>query len=339
MGGKEAAMKVLVTGATGFLGRALAKTLVKKGYQVVCFSRRAQPDLTALGIEEQLGDIADGPLFSKALAGCDALFHVASKTGIWGSYEDYHKSNVGGTENALAGCREHKIKYLVYTSSPSVIFGSDHQEGVDESAPYPEKYLANYPKTKAMAERLVLKANSPEMATVSLRPHLIWGPGDPHFVPRLVERARARQLRIVGTGKNLIDSTYVDNVVDAHLLALEQLQSAAPVSGKAYFITNGEPLPAEELMNRFLKAAGVPPVTRKIPAGIAYGLGAAMELAYLLMKRPDEPRMTRFLANELSCAHWYNIDAARRDLKYTPAVSVDEGMERLRESLASQSGQ
>ena len=326
-------MKVLVTGATGFLGHALAKALVQKGYQVVCFSRRSLPDLTAPGIEERLGDITDKGAFSAALSGCDALMHVASKTGIWGTYRDYYQANVVGTENAISACREQKVTLLVYTSSPSVIFGSHHQEGVTESAPYPDTFLAHYPATKAMAERLVLQANGPELSTISLRPHLIWGPGDPHFVPRLLERARSGQLRIVGTGKNLIDSTYVDNATDAHILALERLQAGAPVGGKSYFITNGEPLAAEELMNRFLKAGGAPPVRKKIPAGIAYAAGAVLEHLFLLMKRREEPKMTRFLSRELSCAHWYDISAARRDLGYSPAVSIDEGMERLREWL------
>jgi len=323
-------MKVMVTGATGFVGKALAKELAKRGYEVVCFSRRDIPDLAA---DVKKGDLTDGKAFTDALSGCEALFHVASKTGIWGSYDDYYAANVTGTENAISACVINKVRLLVYTSSPSVIFRDGDHKGVNESAPYPDRYLANYPRTKAIAEALVLKANCTEIATVSLRPHLVWGPEDPHFLPRMLERAKAGQLRIVGTGKNLIDSTYIDNVVDAHILALERLKADAPVAGKCYFITNGEPLPAEELMNMFLKAGGLPPLAKKIPAGAAYTAGALLEFIYRLLKKKEEPKMTRFLARELSCSHWYDISAAKRDLGYIPKVSIEEGMKRLAEWL------
>jgi 2-alkyl-3-oxoalkanoate reductase len=322
-------MKVLVTGGTGFLGNSLAGALIKKGHTVVSYSRGDSPDLRDLGAEVIRGDVADGEAFALALRGCDALMHVAAKPGIWGSFEDYYRANVTGTENALKGCRSSGIKLFVYTSSPSVIFGNAHQSGTNESANYPEKYLAHYPRTKAIAERLVLKANGADLATISLRPHLIWGPGDPHFIPRLIERAKAGTLRIVGDGTNLVDSVYVDNAVDAHILALEHLSCGCPTGGRAYFITNGEPLPMADLMNRFLAAAGIPPVTKKIPAALAYAAGAVMELVSTAMKRRTEPKMTRFLARELSCAHWYDISAARRDLGYEPAVTIDEGMKRL----------
>ena len=323
-------MKVLVTGATGFLGNALVKALLEKNNDVVCFSRRDIPELTKQGAELIKGDITDGKAFTAALSGCEALFHAASKTGIWGSYDEYYRSNVIGTENALSACIINNVRILVYTSSPSVVFGDVHQEGVNESAPYPERYLASYPRTKAMAEKLILKANGAELSTVSLRPHLIWGPDDPHFFPRLIGRAKAGRLRIVGTGKNLIDSTYIDNVVDAHILALERLSPGSAIAGKSYFITNGEPLPAEDLINRFLKAGGLPPVTRRIPAGPAYAAGAVMEFFSHLLGKKEEPMMTRFLATELSCSHWYDISAAKKDLGYSPNVTIDEGMERLR---------
>jgi len=322
-------MKVLVTGATGFLGKALARALLKKRYDVVCFSRRDIPELSELGASVVKGDIADGKAFASALSGCEALFHAASKTGIWGSYDEYYRSNVTGTENALSACIINNVRTLVYTSSPSVVFGETHQEGVNESAPYPDRYLASYPRTKAMAEKLILKANGVELSTVSLRPHLIWGPDDPHFFPRLISRAKTGRLRIVGNGKNLIDSTYIDNVVDAHILALERLSPGSVIAGKSYFITNGEPLQAEDLINRFLKAGGIAPVTGRINAGAAYIAGALMELLHLVFRKSEEPMMTRFLATELSCSHWYDISAAGRELGYYPDVTIDEGMERL----------
>lgn len=332
-------MRLLVTGGGGFLGKALAKSLVKKGHEVRSFSRRSYPELKALGITTMQGDIADEKSVFAAAKGCDAVFHVAAKAGVWGSYEEYYRPNVLGTENVINACLRHKIKKLIFTSSPSVVFDNADQEGVDESEPYPKRFLSHYPKTKALAEQLVLKANSKELATVSLRPHLIWGPGDNHLVPRMISRARAGKLRIVGDGMNLVDTVYIDNAVDAHILAFEHLSPGSPISGKAYFITNGEPLPVATIFNKVLKAAGLPPVTRKISADVAYVVGALMEFLYWITKRKEEPLLTRFVARELSCAHWFDITAARRDLGYEPKVSIDEGIQRLREWLREERAQ
>ncbi len=326
-------MRLLVTGGGGFLGKALAKSLVEKGHEVRSFSRRSYPELKALGITTMQGDIADEKSVLAAAKGCDAVFHVAAKAGVWGPYEEYYRPNVLGTENVINACLRNKVKKLIFTSSPSVVFDNADQEGVDESEPYPKQFLSHYPKTKALAEQLVLKANSKELATVSLRPHLIWGPGDNHLVPRLISRARASKLRIVGDGTNLVDTVYIDNAVDAHILAFERLSSDSAISGKAYFITNGEPLPVATIFNKVLKAADLPPVTRKISADVAYVAGALMEFLYWITKRKEEPLLTRFVARELSCAHWFDLTAARRDLGYEPEVSIDEGMQRLREWL------
>jgi nucleoside-diphosphate-sugar epimerase len=245
---------------------------------------------------------------------------------------------VVGTENVIDACLMNGVKRLVFTSSPSVVFDNRDQSGVGESEPYPRRFLSYYPQTKALAEQAVLKANSNELATVSLRPHLIWGPGDNHLIPRIVSRAKAGKLRIVGNGENLVDTVYIDNAVDAHVLALERLSSGSPISGKAYFITNGEPLPMATIINKVLKAADLPPVTKKIPAQVAYAAGASMELLYWLMKRREEPLLTRFVVRELSCAHWFDITAARQDLGYEPKVSIDEGMQRLRDWLLQKEG-
>jgi nucleoside-diphosphate-sugar epimerase len=217
----------------------------------------------------------------------------------------------------------------VYTSTPSVTFAGDDQVGIDESTPIAPVFLCHYPATKAHAERMVLEANGPELATVALRPHLIWGPGDPHLVPRVIAQARAGKLRIVGTGESLVDSTYIDNAAHAHLCAIERLAPGAPCAGKAYFISNGEPLPMAELLNRILTAADVPPVTRRVPAALAYAAGAVMECGHRLLRKSGEPRMTRFVARQLATAHWFTLDAARRDLGYAPIVSTDDGMRQL----------
>jgi nucleoside-diphosphate-sugar epimerase len=337
MGRREDQMKVLITGGSGFLGRALARTLIQRGHEVRSFSRGSYPELESLGIDVRRGDITDEESVISAVEGCDAVFHVAAKAGVWGPYGEYHRINVSGTKNVINACRKHGIKRLIFTSSPSVVFDGSDQNGVDESEDYPSDFLSHYSETKALAEQLVLKANSDDLATVSLRPHLIWGPGDNHLIPRIIARAKAGKLRLVGDGRNLVDTVYIDNAVNAHILALERLSPGAPISGKTYFITNGEPLPMGDIINRILKAAGLPPVTKSIPADTAYATGAVMEFSYSILGRKEEPLMTKFLAKELSSAHWFDISAARRDLGYNPVVSIDEGMERLKEWLCKKS--
>jgi nucleoside-diphosphate-sugar epimerase len=322
-------MRALITGGGGFLGSAIVRKLRARGDEVRSFTRGDYPELAALGVEQRQGDLADAEAVAAAAAGCDVIFHVAAKAGIWGPFEAYHQVNVVGTENVVAACRRHAVRRLVYTSSPSVVYHGKDQEGVDESVPYPKHFEAAYPHTKALAEQLVLKANGSELATVSLRPHLIWGPGDPHLLPRLLARARAGKLRQIGHQDKLVDSIYVDNAADAHLLAADRLAPGAAIAGKAYFLSQGEPVPLWDLINRMLAAGGAPPVTRRVPFAAAYAAGWLLETVYGLLGRQEEPPMTRFVARQLATAHWFDVSAARRDLAYQPAVSLEEGLRRL----------
>ena len=326
-------MKALVTGGGGFLGQAIVRKLLARGDTVRSYSRSAHPDLEALGVECVRGDLADGDAVVRSATGCDLIFHVAAKAGVWGPRSEYERTNVEGTRNVVRACGVLSAPRLVYTSTPSVTFAGEDQSGIDERAPYAEEFLCAYPATKAAAERHVLESNGSDLATVALRPHLIWGPGYPHLVPRILERARAGRLRLLGHNENLVDSVYIENAADAHLLAADLLRSDSGIAGKAYFITNGEPLPLAELLNRILAAGGLPPVTRHIPAAVAYGLGAVLETVYRLLGKRDEPPMTRFVARQLSTAHFFDLTAARRDLGYNPAVSMEEGMRLLAESL------
>jgi nucleoside-diphosphate-sugar epimerase len=326
-------MNVLVTGGSGFLGGAVVRRLVARGDGVASLSRHRDPWLDSLDVYQYRGDIADPHLLEEAVRGRDVVFHTAARAGIAGRYRDYYRANVLGTENVLAACRRHGVARLVYTSSPSVVFEGRDMEGVDESVPYPAHYEAAYPQTKALAEQKVRAANGPELATVCLRPHLIWGPGDNHLVPRLLARARAGRLRRIGRQNKLIDSVYIDNAADAHVRAADRLRPGSPVAGKVYFITNGEPMPLWDLVNGILHAAGLPPVTRSIPVGAARAAGWLLEKVYALLPGGPEPPMTRFLARELTTAHWFNIGAARRDLGYEPAVSIAEGLRRLADHL------
>ena len=322
-------MKALVTGGGGFLGSAIVRQLRARGDEVVSFSRGVYPELAALGAEQRRGDLADLEAVTEAARGCEIVFHVAAKAGVWGSFEAYRQANLVGTENVIAACRRNSIARLVYTSSPSVVFDGADMEGGNESLPYPAHFEAHYPHSKALAEQAVLAANSPSLATVSLRPHLIWGPADNHLVPRIVAKARAGKLRRIGRRPCLVDTVYVDNAAEAHLNAADRLAPGSVPAGKAYFISNGEPLPLWEMVNRILAAAALPPETRCVPERLAYAAGVLCERIWSVLRLSGEPPMTRFLARELATAHWFDISAARRDLGYRPRISIDEGLRRL----------
>jgi nucleoside-diphosphate-sugar epimerase len=326
-------MKVLVTGGGGFLGGAIIRGLIARGDTIRSLSRSEYPVPRALGVEQVRGDLADPETVRHAVKGRALVFHVAAKTGIWGPYTDYYRSNVTGTHNVIAACRACGVERLVFTSSPSVVFNGHDMEGIDESVPYPEHYDAFYPATKAEAEQLVRATNDGTLATVALRPHLIWGPGDTNLVPRIIARARAGRLRRIGRRANLVDSTYIDDAATAHLNAADRLAPGSPIAGKVYFISQGEPWPLWDLINRILRAAHLPPVTRTIPPALALMAGRICEAAAHALRLENEPPMTRFLARELSSAHWFNITAARRDLGYQPSVSIEEGMRRLEQAL------
>jgi nucleoside-diphosphate-sugar epimerase len=311
--------------------------LCERGDSVRSFSRGTYPALDTLGVEQVRGDLADPIAVSRVAEGCDIVFHVAAKAGVWGPWREYYQANVFGTRNVLAACKERGIRRLVFTSSPSCTFAGIDQNGVNESEPYPTRFLAHYPHTKAIAEQTVLAANGPELATVALRPHLIWGPGDPHIIPRLVERARAGKLRRIGTQPKLVDTTYIENAAAAHLLAADRLSIGSLIAGRAYFISQGEPEPLADFINRVIAIAGLPPMTRSISPALAYWTGAALECVYRLLRIRSEPTITRFVARQLSTAHWFDLTAAKRDLGYVPEVSTEEGLRRLDESWRKKS--
>jgi nucleoside-diphosphate-sugar epimerase len=323
--------KVLVTGGGGFLGGAIVRQLVDRGDNVRSFSRNFYPELAQLGVEQIQGDIVDKTAVEQACKGVKLVFHAAAKPGVWGNYADYYRTNVAGTQHVIDACKKHGVLRLVFTSSPSVVFDGTDMEGVDESVPYPEKFHAHYPKTKAMAEQLVIKAADKDLMTITLRPHLIWGPKDNHLVPRIIERA-GRLVR-VGSGKNLVDTIYIDNAAEAHVLAADRLKENPGLSGKVYFISQDNPVPLWDMVNDILKTAGHPPVKRAIPRKIAWLMGALFEVVFKMFRIRGEPQMTRFLADELATAHWFDIRAAKKDLGYAPTVSIKEGLSRLEQWL------
>jgi len=322
-------VRALVTGGGGFLGSAIVRALLVRGDTVRVLARGSYPELTALGAEVVTADVRDRPAVVAAVGDVDVVFHTAAKAGGWGDRREFEVINVGGTENVIAACVERGVSRLVHTSSPSVVHAHRDIEGDNESLPYATRFTADYPRTKALAEQRVLAAAGPSLRTVALRPHLIWGPGDRHLLPRLVERARAGRLRQVGSRDVATDFCYIDNCVDAHLLAADALATNAMASGRAYFISDGRPIGVWTMANRTLAAAGCGAVGRPVPAWLAYALGGALEVLHATFRIEREPLMTRFAASQLSHSQWFDISAARRDLGYSPMVTIDEGMERL----------
>jgi nucleoside-diphosphate-sugar epimerase len=324
-------VKVLVTGGAGFLGSALCTALLARGDVVSSFQRRFSPALAAQGVRQVLGDLADAEAVRAACAGQEAVLHNAAKAGAWGSYREYFDANVRGTEHVLAACRAQGIGKLVYTSTPSVTHRATHpvEGGTADTVPYGEHLKAPYAATKLIAEQLVLAQNDAQLATVALRPRLIWGVGDNQLLPRLVERAKAGRLRFVGDGYNRIDTTYVDNAAQAHFDAFDHLAPGAACAGRAYFISNGEPKTVREIVNGLLQAAGAPTVDKTIPFRVAYVAGVVCEGLWHALPLKGEPPMTRFLAEQLNTTHWYDMGPARRDFGYVPTVSIAEGLRRL----------
>ena len=331
-------MKILVTGGGGFLGQALCRGLVERGHQVTSFNRGHYPALDAIGVGQLRGDLADREAVMRAFSGgFDAVFHNAAKAGAWGSYDSYHQANVVGTQNVLDACRANGIGKLVYTSTPSVTHRATHpvEGGTAQTVPYGENFQAPYATTKTIAEKAVLAANDAQLATVALRPRLIWGPGDNQILPRLVERARQGRLRFVGDGENLIDTTFIDNAAQAHFDAFDHLAPGAACAGKAYFISNGEPKTTRETINGLLAAAGAPQVDKTIPFRAAYVVGMLCEGLWTLLPLKGERPMTRFLAEQLSTSHWYSMAPATQDFGYVPKVDFSEGLRRLSASLSA----
>lgn len=356
-----------ITGASGFIGGKIAERLLAAGREVRVLARRPLPELEKLGARVVRGDLDDPVTLARGMEGVGTVFHVAGRVGVWGPDGEFFRVNVEGTRHVIAACRAARVPRLVYTSSPSVVFNGGDLAGVDESAPLCTQAPCAYPTSKAAAERLVSAANDSELATVSLRPHLVWGPGDRNIVPRVLKLARSGRLKIIGIGRNLVDCTHIANVVDAHLLAEHALAHAAqpPAApaicnligykspeahseaaeksnllgytspeacdprGRAYFITNGEPVVLWDWINELLRGLGEPPVTKHISLATAYRAAGVLEFFWRVLPLKGEPPTTRFVVKELATDHWFKIDAARRDLGYAPRVSMAAGTAEL----------
>jgi nucleoside-diphosphate-sugar epimerase len=318
-------MRVLVTGASGFLGRAVAAELQAAGHRVRTLQRSPS---RVPGADDHLGSVTDDTDVARAVEGMDAVVHLAAKVSLAGDAAAFDAVNVGGTRRLLAEAERTGMPRLVHVSSPSVAHSGASIVGDDARPADPVHASGDYARTKALAELLALAADSPTLRVVAVRPHLVWGPGDTQLVARIVERARRGRLPVLGSGAALVDSTYVDNAASAIAAALER---ADRVHGNAYVITNGEPRPVAELMAGICSAAGVATPDWHVPAAVARGAGSLVEALWRVRPGRDEPPMTRFLAEQLSTAHWFDQRRTRADLGWTPAVGLDEGLARLAE--------
>lgn len=322
-------MRVLVTGYGGFLGSAICRQLIQQGHQVRGLARGHYPEMQKLGVQAIQADIADATACDAACQRCDVIVHTAAKAGVWGRWKDYYTTNTQATIQLLDSAVRSQVRALVYTSSPSVTFAGQNQSGVDESVPYPDQWLCHYPHTKALAEQAVtaaaLKGN---LLTCSLRPHLIWGQGDPHLFPRIIQRAGSGRLRRVGSGENLIDVVHVENAAKAHVLAVQRLAAGdSQLNGQSLFITDGKPVACWQWITMILQTAGLPVPMRSISYQTAYRLGAVLESVFRLARLTQEPPMTRFVAAQLALDHYFKIEKAQRLLGYQPDGDTQQKLE------------
>ena len=327
-------LKVLVTGAGGFLGSEIATQLLHQDHNVIGFSRGSYPVLEKQGVQWIRGDIRDAHAINLACRNVDAIVHSAALPGVWGSWNSYYQVNTVGTKNVIAAAHAQSVKFLVYTSSPSVTFDGSHQANIPEDVAYPSSWLCHYSHSKAIAEQAVLAANGQDsLATCALRPHLIWGAKDPHLIPRLIERGKAGTLRIVGDGTNCVDMVHVTNAAHAHLCAIDALRKNPASHGKAYWVSQQEPINCWDWLNEVLQAAGVPPIKKKISSRTAYAVGAVLEAVYTALRIGSEPRMTRFLAKQLSVDHFFDNRRAQELLGYFPILSTSQAMDDLKQAI------
>ena len=322
-------MKVLVTGGLGFVGHSLVRSLIAEGHEVHALGRTLNPPREKLceELNYHCHDLSKSKLTDSWFRGTQTVFHVAAKAGIGGSYLDYKLANLCATESLLKTCAQMGVSKFIYTSTPSVVFSTRPISGGDESLPYSNEVFSPYASTKALAEQAVLAHDNPAgMRTLALRPHLIWGPGDPHLLPRVISRHHAGKLKIIGDGKNVVDLTHLENVVHAHLCAHRAMLSDRQLGGKAYFIGQNEPVPLWPWLNEMFDQLGLPSIDKTIPYKTAYHIGYILENVWKLLRLQSDPPMTRFVASQLAHDHWFSSVAAEKDLGYRPIITMKDAL-------------
>lgn len=319
--------RVLVTGATSMIGRAVVERLLARGDHVSTLQRSP----SGLATSEFTGSVTDANVVDQAVAGQDAVIHLAAKVDLVGDWEDFVSVNVEGTSTVLAAAREAGIKRFVYVSSPSVAHGGESIVGEGAAPANPDGTRGSYATSKAMAEQIALSASDDALSVVAVRPHLVIGPGDTQLVERIVDRARQGRLPLIGSGLALIDTTWVDNAADALIAAGDR---ATDLGGRAFVVSNGEPRTVHELFARITSAAGVEWTDRSVPKAVAIAGGRVVEQVWDRTDRDDDPPMTAFGAEQLSTAHWFDQRETREALEWTPKVSLAEGFARLADFYA-----
>lgn len=329
-------MKALVTGGGGYIGRHVVRQLLDRGDTVTVLGRRRYDNVEAWGATGIQADIGEDIDLAPMVEGHDVVFHVAAKPPYHAPREVFWRTNVEGTRRVIAACQEAGVPRLVYTSSPSAVHSGDAKGATEEDCPYPDHWETPYAETKAVGEQEVLAANSDTLATTSIRPHLVYGPEEPHMLPRVLERHRAGRLRIIGDGSNRMGLTYIDNAAAAHLQAADALAADAKNAGKAYFVTDPEPVVFWDWLNSFIQGVGDPPLTRQVSHAMAHRVGAVMETAWKWLPLGGEPPMTRFVATQLATSHWYDLSGGKRDFGLNPITDGEEGLRRTIEWFRAQ---
>lgn len=317
--------KALVTGATGFLGRHTIRRLVGLGWEVCGQGRNPEigKQLEHEGAEFLTGDLRDRETADRACRGMDVVFHCAALSSPWGKYRDFYTCNVEATSHIVEGCKRHGVMRLIHISTPSVYSSQQHRFGIKESDPLPVKPANAYAATKLIAERVVEQASRDGLTAFMLRPRAIFGPMDNALFPRLLAANKAKGVPLMNDGSAMIDLTCAQNVIDAMLLCSEAPLSA---SGRAYNITNGDPVMFRELLDKLFSLLDIPLHTRRLPYAAVYAAAGMMERIHRLLPFLGEPLVTRYSAAALGISQTLDISQAREKLGYNPRVTIDEGL-------------
>ena len=320
-------MKILVTGGKGFLGSSIVHRLLELGHQVETLSRSTGSKKNSTVKHHQL-DLSKKVLNFEQFKGIECIFHTAAKAGIDGRYHDYYTANYLGTKNILNLAKDIGVKYFIYTSSPSVVFSGKPISDGNEKLSYVSNRVSPYSHTKALAEEAVLHANNNTFLSTSLRPHLIWGENDPHLLPKVISLHKNGKLKIVGEGNNQVDLTHIDNVVHAHILAFDALLEGYPLDGKAYFISQNEPVKLWDWINSIFRDLNLDPIDNRISFPKAYCAGAFLEILWKILRLKSDLPMSRFVACQLAHDHWFSTESAKSDFGYEPIISMSEAMKK-----------
>lgn len=319
-------MKALVTGATGFLGYALATRLQQMGWRVTATGRKREigEELTQLGISFIPADLNEQQAVMSLCQEQEIVFHCAALSSPWGPYQRFYEANVVGTRHIIQGCEYHQVKRLVHVSTPSIYFRFKDQLNISEQDPLPTQKVNAYAETKWLAEQEIDQAAQDGLSVITIRPRALFGPRDQAIIPRLLKANERGFLPLIDEGKVWLDVTYVENVVDACLLCAE---SPSSTLGKKYNITNGEPMMLIDLLEKVFTLLNQPMKTKKISFSTAYRLAALLEFLAKTIGLGKEPVLTKYTVGLLGMSQTLNIDAAKNELGYLPRISIEEGLE------------